>query len=145
MNCTKNGIRINGKHSYGDFDLYIAERKASHPERKTITATVPYMDGYYDFSSLLGRPCYTQRTLMYAFDLVADDAVALEALKNSVCAWLETADQSEICDDDDPEYHYVGSVSAIEWAPDGENYGLLTVTFICQPYRIRNDDGTEAL
>ena len=50
MNTT-DGIRINGKHSYGDFGLYLKSRKVSLPEQKSIRETVPFMNGFHDFSS----------------------------------------------------------------------------------------------
>lgn len=141
----KDGIAINGKHSYRDFDLYISESIIGLPKRKMITATVPYMNGYYDFSGICGKLYYTERELKYVFDITADNIEELEEIKNKVCNWLESADQSEIYDDSDPDYHFVGSTNEIDWEPDGEECGSLTVTFLCQPLRISNDDGTEVI
>ena len=50
------GIRINNKHSYGDFGLYLKSRNIGLPEKKSIRQTVPFMNGYYDFSALNGAP-----------------------------------------------------------------------------------------
>ncbi|MGN1156176.1 MAG: phage tail domain-containing protein [Agathobacter sp.] len=142
----KAGIRINEKHSYEDFGLYISDSEIGLPERNLITATVPFMNGYYDFSSICGgKPYYKQRKIKYSFDITADDILELETTKNKICAWLETADQSEIYDDADPDYHFIGSLTKIDWKPDGEEYGLLTATFTCQPFRVSNSDKTEVI
>lgn len=142
------GVEINGKHSYRDFDLYLADRSVSLPSRQAVTATVPYMSGYYDFSALYGGPYYDSRTLEYTFDLLADTPEALEELKNGVYTWAASASQSKIYDDDDPEHYFVGSLSSASFSPDQnlpECGGALKLQFTCQPYRCRRDTDEEVL
>ena len=142
------GIQINNKHSWTDFGLSLASRSVGFPARQPVTASIPYMSGYYDFSSLYGGPYYGSRSLEYAFDLLADGPIALEALKNSVYQWAESADQSKIYDDDDPDHYFVGSLSSAEFAPDEEVPecgGRLTLVFTCQPYRYNRETDEEVL
>ena len=142
------GVEINGKHSYRDFGLYISSRSVGFPERKFITATVPYMSGYYDFSCLCGGPYYGSRELKYSFDLMADTPSALESLKNQVYTWAAGAAESKIYDDDDPDYYYIGSLTDAVYTPDDdlpECGGEIALTFTCQPYRRRRSDDQEVL
>ena len=138
------GIELNGKHSYRDFGLCIESSVISPPMRKKVTQTVPFMNGYYDFSDIGGKVFYESRTIKYSFEIIEDNIQNLEKEKNKICSWLETASQSEIYDDADPDHHFIGSTDSIDWQPDGENYGLITETFLCQPFRIK-EDGTEEI
>lgn len=142
------GIEINGKHSWRDFGLSISSRSIGFPERQAVTVTIPYMSGYYDFSSLYGGPYYTSRLLSYTFDLLADGPEELEQMKNSVLQWAETAEQSKILDDIDPDYYFVGSLSSAAFEED-ENVpecgGELTLNFVCQPFRYRRTTDEEVL
>lgn len=142
------GIELNGKHSYRDFGLYLNTRSVSFPERQSVTSTVPYMSGYYDFSFLYGGPYYGSRELIYTFDLLADTPQELETLKNRVVAWAASAAESRIYDDYDPDYFFVGSSSTAEFAEDEalpECGGVLTLRFVCQPYRRSRTTGEEVL
>ena len=58
-----NGITINNKHSFRDFDLYISEKSIGLPEKEIITDTVPFMSGFYDFSNILGGSVFKERVL----------------------------------------------------------------------------------
>lgn len=142
----REGITINGKHSYNDFGLSIVESTIGLPKRNSIRKTVPFMNGYYDYTSMSGKITYTERPLDYTFGLLADSVQELEALKNAVVAWLEETDQSDIYDDADPGYYYVGTLDgAPDWTAENEFYGELSVKFVCQPYRISRTDGTEVI
>ena len=55
------GITINGKQSYNDFDLYINERTIGQPQKHSMRQTVPFLNGFYDFTKINGEPSWEQR------------------------------------------------------------------------------------
>lgn len=70
----QNGIRINGKHSYRDFGLFVSKKVIEMPSVKRIRETVPYMNGSHDFSKLNGELAYEDRIISYTFDITGNDA-----------------------------------------------------------------------
>ena len=133
------GVTINGKHSYKDFDLCIKRRAFSTPERQSIRETVPFMHGYYDFSTLNGEPSFTERTVSYTFDVIADTVEELENKRRAILDWLMNVNEAVIQDDTIPDYHFVGSYDSCSM--DEDDYGdvmELQVTFVCQPFQIAN-------
>lgn len=138
---TKAGIMINDLHSYDDFGLYIADRNVSPPERVTNFVSLPYMNGYYDFGAII-KPYYSSRTLTYTFDIMEDDEVTVEALKNEIISWAQSAVESKIYDDADPDYYFIGSYTSAQFASDDnlpEYGGKMTLTFTAQPYRYNRE------
>ena len=129
-----NGITINNKHSFRDFDLYISEKNIELPKKEIITDTVPFMSGYYDFSNILGGSVFKERVLEYTFDLLATATKSLEELKTDIAMWL-----MNVYDDELEGFHFVGSFESCEWTEDDE-YGELKVTFKCQPFKIADEE-----
>ena len=133
------GVTINGKHSYEDFDLCIKRRAFNPPERQSIRETVPFMHGFYDFSTLNGEPSFTERTVSYTFDLVAESVEDLEDKRREVLDWLMNANEAVIQDDTIPDYHFLGSYDSCNISEDDFGDSLeLEVTFVCQPFQIAN-------
>lgn len=140
------GIAINGSHSYRTFDLHIRSRKIGLPEKKTVFSTVPFMNGFYDFSAIAGEAAWGQREIEYSFDLIADSTVELEAAKAELIAWLASVHEAAIIDDDMPDTHFTGSYVSAEFSDDDSGLGsTLTVTFACQPFRRANTATTVSL
>lgn len=135
----KHGIRVNGEHSYEDYDLYLKNREIGLPEKKNIRQTVPYMNGYYDFSALNGAPAWGERKIVYAFDLISDTPEELDAYVVSVQNWLCNVHDADISDDTMPDYHWHGSYDScdVSWDETGLQ-AELKVTFVVHPFRIAN-------
>lgn len=134
-----NGITINNKHSFDDFDLYISEKTIGLPDKEIITDNVPFMHGFYDFSNMMGTAIFKQRTLEYVFDVLATSSKSLEELKTDIAMWLMNVHNANIYDDELDNFHFVGSFNSCEWSEDDE-YGELKVTFLCQPFKIANEE-----
>lgn len=133
------GITINGKHSYKDFNLYIAARKFEAPKKKSIRVSVPHSNGFYDFSAINGDATYSERSVSYAFDVLGDDVRDLEHRRSMVYDWLSAATNSRIDDDALENFHLIGSIDDI--SPDDDETGELTritASFICYPFKIAN-------
>lgn len=133
----KDGITIGGKHSFDDFGLVIAEREIGAPEKKSIRKTIPFMNGFYDFTKLYGSPSWGARTIKYAFDVIGVTVEEMEAGRLPVVNWLCNVHDEDIYDDALPNYHFRGSFDNLSVAEDGEKV-TLTFTFVCYPFLIKN-------
>ncbi len=139
MNLT-DGIAIGGKHTYRDFDLYIAERKIGLPRKKSIRATVPYMNGYYDFSALDGACAWDERIIEYTFDVIDDAGEGVDIKASRFFDWLCNVHEADIFDDSMPNYHWHGSYETINatWDESGAKV-CVSVAFVCYPFKIANE------
>ena len=134
------GIRINDKHSYGDFGLYLKSRNIGLPDKKSIRQTVPFMNGYYDFSALNGAPAWGERILEYAFDVTNDKPVELDYFVSFVLGWLGTVHDVDIYDDTTYGYHWHGSFNDanVKWDDSGQQ-AEISVSFVVHPFKIANN------
>lgn len=131
------GIRAGGKHSYEDFGLEIASREIGLPEKKSIRKTVPFMNGFYDFTTLNGAPAWGERQIKYTFDLIGATVEEMDAERTEVINWLCNLHDVDIFDDSIPDYHFRGSYDSYSLSEDGE-YVELTVVFVCYPFMLSN-------
>lgn len=131
------GIRINDKHSYGDFGLYLKYRNIGLPNKKSIRQTVAFMNGYYDFSALNGAPAWEERIIEYAFDVTNDDPVELDYFVSVVLDWLANVQDADIHDDTMFNYHWHGSYESctLNWDDSGMAVELI-VSFVVHPFKI---------
>jgi len=131
------GITIGGKHSFDDFGLVIADREIGTPPKNSIRKTVPFMNGFYDFTNLNGSPSWGARSIKYSFDVIGATVEEMEAERLPVVNWLCNVHDADIFDDAIPEYHFHGSFDSLSVSEDGEKV-TLTFTFICYPFMIKN-------
>lgn len=145
MNMT-DGIRINGKHSYGDFGLYLKSRNIGSPEKKSIRETVPFMNGYYDFSALNGAPAWNERIIEYSFDVTNDNPVELDNFVSYVLDWLGNVHDADIFDDTVYGYHWHGSYKEanLTWDDSGLQ-AEISVSFVVHPFKIADNPTTHSL
>lgn len=134
------GIRINDKHSYGDFGLYLKSRNIGLPEKKSIRETVPFMNGYYDFSALNGAPAWNERIIEYSFDVINDSPVELDFFVSHVLDWFGNVHDADIFDDTVYLYHWHGSYNSakVNWDETGLK-AEISVSFVVHPFKIADD------
>ena len=134
------GIRINDKHSYGNFGLSLKSRNIGLPEKKSIRQTVPYMNGYYDFSALNGAPAWGERIIEYSFDVLNENPVELDYFVSYVLDWLGTVQDTDIYDDTTYGYHWHGSYdnASVVWDESGLK-AEISVSFVVHPFKIANE------
>ncbi len=139
MNITE-GIRINDQHSYGNFGLELKTRKIGLPKKKSIRQTVPFMNGYYDYSALNGDPAWDERIIEYSFDVINNNPVELDYFVSHVLAWLATVQDDDIFDDTVFGYHWHGSYdnADVEWDDSGM-LATINVQFAVHPFKIANE------
>lgn len=131
------GIRINDKHSYGNFGLTLKSRNIGLPEKKSIRQTVPFMNGYYDFSALNGAPAWGERIIEYSFDVINENPVELDYFVSYVLDWLGTVHDTDIYDDTTYGYHWHGSYdnASVSWDDSGLQ-AEISVSFAVHPFKI---------
>ena len=139
------GFKV-GSMSLADFGQCVASRETGVPEKKLVTKTVPHMSGFYDFSKVYGSIAYESREQVYNIDLMGDDREDLQRQRSDLLTWLSTVHDEDIWDEDMPGWHLHGSFSEADWeeAEDGES-GTLSVTFLCQPFLVADEDTTQTV
>ena len=105
-----------------------------------IRQTVPFMNGYYDFSALNGAPAWGERTLEYAFDVTNDSPVELDHFVSYVLDWLGNIHDVDIYDDTTYGYHWHGSYNnaSVKWDDSGQ-HAEISVSFLVHPFKIANE------
>lgn len=131
------GIRVGGKHSFEDFGLVFNSREIGYPEKQSIRKTVPFMNGFYDYTKLYGEPAWGERIISYTFDVIGFTVEEMEAERVAVVNWLCNVHDEDIFDDAFPDYHFHGSFDSISPSEDGEQ-ATITFSFVCYPFMIEN-------
>lgn len=139
MNIT-DGIRIKDLHSYRNFGLEIKYRIVGLPEKKSIRQTVPFMNGYYDFSAMNGAAAWNERLIEFGFDVIGDTPQALDLEVAKVLDWLCNVHDEDIFDDTLTRFHWHGSYDACDVSYDesGE-HAEIKVSFVVHPFKIANE------
>ena len=131
-NFNTKGITIGGIHSYKDKGLTLHEREIGSKEKKIITETIPYMNGFYDFSKMYGKILFEKREVTYTFERIFSSQENLTAGIFSIENWLNKTHNEAIYDDEMEGKHWIGSFKDIDMQE--EEYKLtVKVTFLCQP------------
>lgn len=138
-------LTINGVRSYEDLGQPIAQAVLSPPVKKSVTATVPYMSGFYDFSELYGGVAYESRPLEVTMQVVGANAKDLERKVSALLAWMGEASNSEIADSSLPGYRLVGSFTSCTRARKSGSIDTLTAKFTCYPFKIADEETTVEL
>lgn len=128
-------FEIYEKHLTNDFECYIDEADTSPPEPNQISVEIPYMNGSYDFSDLLGNATYPDRTLTYYIDMIEDSSVKLNMKKIVLENWLLGKPRGILKDNAIPGYYYLAKCISIKENND-EVYSRLEIKFKAYPFKI---------
>ncbi|MBV4447741.1 phage tail family protein [Clostridium tyrobutyricum] len=131
------GITFNGKHSLKDIGLYAEDKTINAPGKKKITDSVPFMHGFYDFSTVgsNGEQVYDTRTITVTLRIIAYSMEELHTVYSQALEWLMDAGKQKLQFDFMPDFYFMAEVQD---APDWDKflkYGLLTVDFVCDPFK----------
>ena len=104
-----NGITFDGKHSYSDFGLWLAERpNTGVPKPKLNSVEVPGMDGALDMTEAnTGEVKYSNREMVFEFSAMIDVGEQ-EQFKAVIRNALHGKYVNIIVLDEDPTWHYSG-------------------------------------
>lgn len=134
------GITFNGKHSLKDMGLYAESKTINAPSKKKITDSVPFMHGFYDFSTVgsNGEQVYDTRTITVTLRIIAYSMEELHTVYSQALEWLMDSGKQKLQFDFMPDFYFMAEVQD---APDWDKflkYGLLTVDFVCDPFKYSN-------
>lgn len=140
------GFKINNKHTLLDFGAKLKTRSIGLPSEKQVTDSVPYMNGNYNFSRILGKAFYNNRELQYTFLLVKNKNIYdTENKKRKFLTWLYSLGINEkLYDYAIPTLYFKATVKNIE-ITDHKGYCEITVTFDAYPFRIDYKNGDSQL
>lgn len=138
-------ITFNGKHSLKDMQLIrVNSKEHKHPSKIKIKETIPFMSGEYDFSSLYGGACYSERTLNYTFFVEVEAEEEMNYKKIIIENWLlGTNGKTQLTDDDLIGYYYLAECIDIDF-DNYYSFGFFDVTFEAYPFKIsENYEGAD--
>lgn len=133
-------LTINGVRSYEDLGQPIAKAVLSPPTKKSVTATVPYMSGFYDFSELYGGVAYESRPLEVTMQVVGASAEDLEDKVSALLSWMGGASNSAIADSSLTGCHLIGSFTSCTRSRKSGSIDTLTAKFTCYPFKIADKE-----
>src|SRR5690625_7680144 len=135
------GVSLNGKHTFDDIGITIAEKDVGYPEKKKIKVAVPFSNVEYDFSEIYGDQTYTERTITFVLNVidkhVLNDTQRVNTIETSLVNWLMNSNgKQKLYDDSIPIYYYLAEVESGLNFEELWNYGTLTVEFTAYPFMI---------
>lgn len=129
------GITFLGKHSYKDFGITIKERKIGYPEPQYVIETIPYANGYFDFTEIFGNAIYKDRTIIYVFNILSENP---NIKANEITNWLMGSSRNKLYDDSEKGFYFEAQAQSWEFERKSSLLGELTVTFLTYPLKIRS-------
>ena len=135
----KAGITLNNLHSYKDFGLILTDRYITTPSKIKVKKSVPFLNGYYDFSNINGSECYNERTLKYTFLLKCNSIMEFEYKYINILKWIVHGNKKTLRDDFIKGYYFLaeceGDVDDKRFDPN-KKHGFITITFTAYPFKI---------
>lgn len=121
----KNGIFVNGAHSYGTFGLRCIKRNIGEPKKDEYTERVPYSNVLYDFGGLYGEQTYGERHLTYTFEFMCFHAKMAQEKIMNIKKWLRWTGSETFHDDLMPDYHFKAREPSVSWS---ESHGVYVIS-----------------
>lgn len=138
MSKIREGFYFNGIHT-NDFNLRLKERQAPTPEEKSIIEDVPFMQGVYDFSMILGERVYSNRPLSYQFEVYNNRYNNRKVLETKLKNWLMNSWISKLYDTHDYGYYWLAKCTNVSVNDDHPGNKLVVgVTFDAYPFMKSN-------
>lgn len=127
-----------------DFDDYakVFSHEIGYPKKVKLIKDVPFSNVEYDFSTIYGEQTYDNRLVKYKINAVHKGSlenIGMHKVANQIVDWVLSSDTMKpLFDDQDPDYHFLGEVRTEPELTDSFDFGELSITFDCYPYRIKN-------
>ena len=130
-------IAFNNKHSFNDLGLKrINSKEHKAPDKNKIYATVPFLNGSYDFSNIYGGSTYSDRELNYSFLVEVENEEVMNYKKIAIENWLfGTNKKTKLIDEDLKGYYYLAECIEIDF-DNYYSFGLIDVKFSAYPFKI---------
>lgn len=126
----KEGFRL-GKFHTTDYKMWLVERDAPTPSEKEILDSVPFMQGEYDFSTILGERVFDNRTISYTFEIMKRDYTSRKSVQTGIENWLMRGGITALYDDHARDYYYMVKCISVDTV---DSYGGLRVNAVFSGY-----------
>lgn len=123
----REGIFVNGAHSYGTFGLNCLKRNIGEPQKDDYTERVPFSNIVYDFGGIYGEQTYGERRLSYTFEFLCLNKKIGQSRIADIKKWLHWTGSQTFHDDLLPDYHFKVREPSISWA---ESHGIYTISVV---------------
>lgn len=130
-------IEYNSKKSYDDFGFAINDIQIGLPGQNIITESVPFQNGFYDFTEMNGETTYSERKIKITFyqnDIKDYRRDRLNMIYSNIVNWLMSAGASKL-KLTWLEGLFTARVNDISDIDLLEKRGIIEVEFLCQPFR----------
>ena len=130
----KEGFTRSGIHTR-EYGMWLVNRQAPTPSEKQIIDSVPFMQGVYDFSNILGERVYENRSLTYVFEIKQQDYERRKINQTAIENWLKKDGVAPLYDDHARGYYYMAKCTSVN---TDDFYGGLrvTTTWDAYPFKI---------
>lgn len=137
----KISIYLNGRTGWispSQYGLRMVSRSIGEPKKDSRTERVPFSNTTYDFSRLYGQETYSERTLLYEFDLLTSDKriaqLAAVKLQKDLC-WFG---YKELRDSLLPDCHFDVRAPDITFTNKEPGVYIFKFTFSAYPAMLPN-------
>lgn len=130
----KEGFTRNGIHTR-EYNMWLVERTAPTPAEKRIMENLPFVQGSYDFSMILGGKVYENRPLTYRFEILNRDYQNRKVIQTSLENWLMKGGYEPLYDDHAPGYYYLAKCTGV-YTTDTSDGLTITIEFDAYPFKI---------
>lgn len=118
-----------------EFGMWLVSRSAPTPDEKTITESVPFMHGVYDFSMILGERIYENRIISYQFEIIDMNYQQRKLIQTKLENWLMKDGFAPLYDDHAPGYYYLAKCTGVD-VEDTSGGLTVNVEFEAYPFKI---------
>lgn len=127
------GFKRGDKHTK-DFELWLVNRSAPTPSEKSIVEDVPFMQGVYDFSTILGERVYQNRPLSFEFEYLQQSYEKRKVDQTVLENWLMRDGYTPLYDDHAEGYFYMAKCTSVDI--DDSSGGLtIKIDFDAYPFK----------
>lgn len=135
----KEGFTRDGVHTK-EYNMWLVDRSAPTPEEKTIIESIPFMQGHYDFSMILGERVYENRPLAYQFEILNNHYQSRKSIQTSLENWLMKSGYEPLYDTHAEGYYYIAKCTSVNTS---DSYGGLTIDIVFDAYPFKISESAE--
>lgn len=135
-------IKVKEHVVFGDFNslernMYLIDRSAPTPSEKEAIESIPFMQGAFDFSMIMGERVFTNRSVSYTFHLYEEDYDTRKFSQTAFENELMRKGRVKLTDTYSPGYYFLGKCTSVDTQDDHEYKRLIvSAEFDCYPFKI---------
>lgn len=132
--------------TFGDFNskemgLYLEAREAPTPDEKTITESIPGMQGVLDFSEVFGERVFENREITYQFKLLNTPYETRKHYEQRIKQQVMPIGKSVLFDTFSKNHYWVGKCKSVKVVHDAKKRNfIVTFIFDCYPFMYSQKD-----